>query len=115
MYPDDLCALLGSFQVNDILIHIPVFYVCWQVGAATFGGIIYREYRGFESKNWGMYISGVLVMFAGIFLATRRMAIVAAAAAAGVASTGNRVKGAGGELEMCLTTAEDDSEDDVIL
>lgn len=105
-----------SFQVNDILIHIPVFYVCWQVGAATFGGIVYREYRDFGSKNWAMYITGVMVMFAGIFLTTRRMAAITAVAKNGSASSEKRSRSIVGaqdelnELQMCLTADDDDDE-----
>lgn len=73
---------------------------------------MYREYRDFGSKNWAMYITGVLVMFSGIFLTTRRMAAITAVAKNGSASSEKHSRSIVGEdeLQMCLTADNDDDE-----
>lgn len=71
--PSQIHFIAISLAYNEALVHIPGFYVIWQVGAAVFGGIVYEEYEGFEAENWAMYIIGVLTMFCGIYLVTKRM------------------------------------------
>ena len=55
-------------SVNDLLLHIPVFNVFWQMGAAVFGGIVFEEYNEFDATAWALYIVGVLIMFCGIYV-----------------------------------------------
>lgn len=51
---------------------IPVFYVFWQIGVTIVGGVLYKEFVGFEAWHWVLYIVGVLILFAGIKVAAKR-------------------------------------------
>eukprot|EP00037_Helgoeca_nana_P021358 m.215408 g.215408 ORF g.215408 m.215408 type:complete len:417 (-) comp25615_c0_seq4:351-1601(-) len=74
--PAQLHFINVSLMINDALFHIPVFYVFWQVGVTIVGGVLYKEFVGFEIWHWVLYVIGVLILFAGIKVASKRLAAV---------------------------------------
>eukprot|EP00035_Acanthoeca_spectabilis_P021354 m.437772 g.437772 ORF g.437772 m.437772 type:complete len:392 (+) comp18152_c0_seq1:89-1264(+) len=74
--PAQLHFINVSLMINDALFHIPVFYVFWQVGVTVVGGVLYKEFVGFEAWHWVLYIVGICILFAGIKVASKRLAAV---------------------------------------
>eukprot|EP00038_Savillea_parva_P021527 m.35169 g.35169 ORF g.35169 m.35169 type:complete len:504 (+) comp5249_c0_seq1:121-1632(+) len=74
--PAQLHFINVSLMINDALFHIPVFYVFWQVGVTVVGGVLYKEFLGFQPWQWVLYIIGILILFAGIKVAAKRLAQV---------------------------------------
>jgi len=64
--PLQIYLVNASLAVNDILYHIPNFYVFWNVGNILTGAIFYEETAHFSSSNWALYIVGVLLLFGGV-------------------------------------------------
>jgi len=64
--PLQIYLINASLAVNDILYHIPNFYVFWNVGNILTGAIFYEETAHFSSSNWALYVVGVLLLFGGV-------------------------------------------------
>jgi len=64
--PLQIYLINASLAVNDILYHIPNFYVFWNVGNILTGAIFYEETEHFSGSNWALYLVGVLLLFGGV-------------------------------------------------
>ena len=65
--PLQIFLINASLAVNDLLYHIPNFYVFWNVGNILTGAIFYEETTHFSPENWILFLSGVAILFLGIF------------------------------------------------
>ena len=65
--PLQIFLINASLAVNDLLYHIPNFYVFWNVGNILTGAIFYEETTHFSGQNWALFLSGVAILFVGIF------------------------------------------------
>lgn len=65
-----------SLEVNDILYHIPNFYVFWNIGNIAIGAVFYDETAHFSVTNWALCAAGVGMLVFGVLCtniaATRR-------------------------------------------
>jgi drug/metabolite transporter (DMT)-like permease len=64
--PLQIYLINASLAVNDILYHIPNFYVFWNVGNILTGAIFYDETNHFSTSNWVFYLIGVAFLFGGV-------------------------------------------------
>ncbi|KAK9720916.1 hypothetical protein K7432_003838 [Basidiobolus ranarum] len=62
-----------GLQRYDAMLQVPVFYVIWTVFDIIGGGIYYNEFVDFSAFQYGMFTLGVLVIFAGVALLSKRM------------------------------------------
>ena len=65
-----------SLEVNDILYHIPTFYVFWNLGNIAIGAVFYDETTHFLAINWVLCAAGIGMLVLGVlctnFAATHR-------------------------------------------
>jgi len=64
--PLQIYLINESLVVNDILYHIPNFYVFWNIGNILTGAIFYEETSHFLIENWIQYSIGILLLFSGV-------------------------------------------------
>jgi len=64
--PLQIYLINESLVVNDILYHIPNFYVFWNIGNILTGAIFYEETSHFLTANWIHYSIGILLLFFGV-------------------------------------------------
>ena len=64
--PLQIYLINASLAVNDILYHIPNFYVFWNIGNILTGAIFYVETAHFSGSNWAFYLVGVFLLFGGV-------------------------------------------------
>ncbi|MGB1600275.1 MAG: hypothetical protein ACPIOQ_46445, partial [Promethearchaeia archaeon] len=57
-----------SLAVNDALMHIPNFYVFWNLGSIISGAIFYQELAELEAKDLVIFFLGVLVLIVAVTL-----------------------------------------------
>jgi len=57
-----------SLALNDALMHIPNFYVFWNLGSIISGAIFYQELSELTSKDIAIFFSGVVVLIIAVTL-----------------------------------------------
>jgi len=57
-----------GLQIYDSIVIIPTLQVFWTLFSILDGGIYFREFDEFTFLNYVMFISGVLIVFYGIFI-----------------------------------------------
>ncbi|KAJ3063515.1 hypothetical protein HDU98_000693 [Podochytrium sp. JEL0797] len=57
----------------DALLQIPVFFVVWTVFDVIGGGIYFNEFKGFNARQYGLFILAILVIFLGVFVLADRL------------------------------------------
>ena len=62
-----------GLQRYDALLQIPVYFVVWTVFDVVGGGIYFDEFRGFTAEQYGLFITGVAVIFAGVIVLADRL------------------------------------------
>ncbi|XJO74685.1 hypothetical protein BDV3_005470 [Batrachochytrium dendrobatidis] len=62
-----------GLQRYDALLQIPVFYVVWTLFDVVGGGIYFDEFRGFNTKQYALFIFSVCVIFAGVSVLASRL------------------------------------------
>ncbi|ORX89804.1 hypothetical protein K493DRAFT_305455 [Basidiobolus meristosporus CBS 931.73] len=62
-----------GLQRYDAMLQVPVFYVIWTVFDIIGGGIYYNEFMDFTAFQYGMFSLGVIVIFGGVALLSKRM------------------------------------------
>ncbi|KAJ3298423.1 hypothetical protein HK104_010753 [Borealophlyctis nickersoniae] len=62
-----------GLQRYDALLQIPVFYTVWTFFDVVGGGVYFDEFRGFTTKQYGLFILGVAVIFAGVAVLAGRL------------------------------------------
>ncbi|KAF9187405.1 hypothetical protein BGZ51_001311 [Haplosporangium sp. Z 767] len=61
----------------DALLQVPVFFTIWVLLDIIGGGIYYDEFKGFTSKKYVLFCLGVLIVFFGVSLLAKRLAVLA--------------------------------------
>ncbi|KAG0292454.1 NIPA-like protein 3 [Dissophora globulifera] len=61
----------------DALLQVPVFFTIWVLLDIVGGGIYYGEFSGFTAKKYVLFCLGVLVVFIGVALLAKRLAVLA--------------------------------------
>ncbi|GJJ78552.1 magnesium transporter [Entomortierella parvispora] len=61
----------------DALLQVPVFFTIWVLLDIVGGGIYYGEFSGFTAKKYVLFCLGVLVVFLGVALLAKRLAVLA--------------------------------------
>ncbi|KAF9431855.1 hypothetical protein BGZ76_011615 [Entomortierella beljakovae] len=61
----------------DALLQVPVFFTIWVLLDIVGGGIYYGEFSGFTVKKYILFCLGVLVVFFGVALLAKRLAVLA--------------------------------------
>ncbi|KAI8354274.1 magnesium transporter NIPA-domain-containing protein [Mortierella sp. GBAus27b] len=61
----------------DALLQVPVFFTIWVLLDIVGGGIYYDEFRGFSTKQFVLFSLGVLIVFFGVALLAKRLALLA--------------------------------------
>ncbi|KAG0050023.1 hypothetical protein BGZ83_005186 [Gryganskiella cystojenkinii] len=61
----------------DALLQVPVFFTIWVLLDIVGGGIYYGEFSGFTAKKYVLFCLGVLVVFFGVALLAKRLALLA--------------------------------------
>ncbi|KAF9401964.1 hypothetical protein BGX21_000064 [Mortierella sp. AD011] len=61
----------------DALLQVPVFFTIWVLLDIVGGGIYYGEFSGFTAKKYVLFCLGVLVVFFGVALLAKRLAVLA--------------------------------------
>jgi len=64
--PLQIYLINTSLAVNDILFHVPNFYVFWYIGNIATGAVFYDETAHFDSWNWAFFCAGITVLFLGV-------------------------------------------------
>jgi hypothetical protein len=64
--PLQIHLINASLAVNDILFHIPNFYVFWYVGNIATGAVFYDETAHFGRWNWAFFGTGISVLVLGV-------------------------------------------------
>jgi drug/metabolite transporter (DMT)-like permease len=64
--PLQVYLINASLAVNDILYHMPNFYVFWNVGNLVTGAVFYNEKAHLSETNWVLFLSGVSLLFLGV-------------------------------------------------
>jgi len=60
----------------DALLQVPVFYCNWSLFDIIGGGIYYDEFHNFNTKKYVMFILGVCLIFFGVSLLSKRLAML---------------------------------------
>ncbi|CAG8598636.1 24468_t:CDS:10 [Cetraspora pellucida] len=58
----------------DALIQVPIFFCNWTIFDIIGGGIYYDEFRSYSIKKYAMFIVGVLLIFFGVGMLSKRLA-----------------------------------------
>ncbi|KAG0250917.1 NIPA-like protein 3 [Mortierella polycephala] len=61
----------------DALLQVPVFFTIWVLLDIIGGGIYYGEFAGFTDKEYVLFCLGVLIVFFGVALLAKRLAVLA--------------------------------------
>ncbi|KAG0358790.1 magnesium transporter NIPA-domain-containing protein [Gamsiella multidivaricata] len=61
----------------DALLQVPVFFTIWVLLDIVGGGIYYGEFTGFTAKKYVLFCLGVLIVFFGVALLAKRLAVLA--------------------------------------
>ncbi|KAF9324915.1 hypothetical protein BG006_000109 [Podila minutissima] len=61
----------------DALLQVPVFFTIWVLLDIVGGGIYYGEFDGFTPKKYVLFCLGVLIVFFGVALLAKRLALLA--------------------------------------
>ncbi|KAF9580732.1 NIPA-like protein 3 [Lunasporangiospora selenospora] len=61
----------------DALLQVPVFFTIWVLLDIVGGGIYYGEFSGFTPKKYVMFCLGVLIVFMGVGMLAKRLAVLA--------------------------------------
>ena len=64
--PLQVYLINASLVVNDLLYHMPNFYVFWNVGNIVTGAVFYNEKAHLSEGNWVLFLSGVSLLFLGV-------------------------------------------------
>jgi len=64
--PLQVYLINASLAVNDILYHMPNFYVFWNVGNLVTGAVFYNEKAHLSETNWALFLGGVSLLFLGV-------------------------------------------------
>ena len=64
--PLQIYLINASLAVNDMLYHIPNFYVFWNIGNIVTGAVFYDETARFRLQNWVGFLCGVGLLFLGV-------------------------------------------------
>jgi len=64
--PLQIYLINKSLAVNDMLYHIPNFYVFWNIGNIVTGAVFYDETARFRLQNWVGFLCGVGLLFLGV-------------------------------------------------
>ncbi|TPX45616.1 hypothetical protein SeLEV6574_g03766 [Synchytrium endobioticum] len=62
-----------GLQRYDALLQIPVYFVVWTLFDVIGGGIYFNEFKGFTPKQYGLFIMGVSIIFAGVIVLADRL------------------------------------------
>jgi drug/metabolite transporter (DMT)-like permease len=65
--PLQIYLINASLAVNDLLYHIPNFYVFWNVGNILSGAVFYEETKHFTGVSWAVFLGGVFLLFLGVW------------------------------------------------
>lgn len=57
----------------DALLQVPIFYCNWSLFDIIGGGIYYDEFRNFKSVTYVGFILGVVLIFFGVSLLSKRL------------------------------------------
>jgi len=55
-----------SLRINDALLHVPVFYVLWNLLAMVGGGVVFEEFAGFHASDYALFSVGAGILFLGV-------------------------------------------------
>lgn len=61
----------------DALLQVPVFFTIWVLLDIVGGGIYYGEFNGFTPTKYVLFCLGVLIVFFGVALLAKRLALLA--------------------------------------
>jgi hypothetical protein len=64
--PTQLVLINKSLAINDALMHIPNFYVFWNLGSIICGAVFYQELAELELIDMVIFFSGVLVLIIAV-------------------------------------------------
>ena len=56
-----------SLRINDALLHVPVFYVLWNLLAMVGGGVVFEEFAGFGAADYSLFSVGAIILFLGVY------------------------------------------------
>lgn len=62
-----------GLQRYDALLQIPVFYTVWTLFDVIGGGVYFDEFRGFSTKQYGLFVFAVAVIFVGVGVLAGRL------------------------------------------
>ncbi|KAF9026798.1 hypothetical protein BGZ52_005686, partial [Haplosporangium bisporale] len=74
----------------DALLQVPVFFTIWVLLDIVGGGIYYGEFDGFTPQKYVLFCLGVLIVFFGVALLAKRLAVLAKEDVEGPSQTGSR-------------------------
>ncbi|KAF9429692.1 NIPA-like protein 3 [Podila epigama] len=61
----------------DALLQVPVFFTVWVLLDIVGGGVYYDEFANFTAKQYVLFSLGVLIVFFGVALLAKRLAVLA--------------------------------------
>ncbi|KAF9575943.1 NIPA-like protein 3 [Mortierella alpina] len=61
----------------DALLQVPVFFTIWVLLDIIGGGVYYNEFEHFTAKKYALFCLGVLIVFFGVALLAKRLALLA--------------------------------------
>ena len=62
-----------SLRINDAMLHVPFFYVLWNIMSMLGGGIVFGEFDGFTGREYAAFVCGAAVLFAGVYVVSLRV------------------------------------------
>lgn len=74
----------------DALLQVPVFFTIWVLLDIVGGGIYYGEFDGFTPEKYALFCLGVLIVFFGVALLAKRLALLAKEDVEGPSQTGSK-------------------------
>jgi len=66
--PTQLVLINMSLAINDALMHIPNFYVFWNLGSIISGAIFYQELAELDVEDMAIFFSGVFILIVAVTL-----------------------------------------------
>jgi len=64
--PLQVYLINASLVVNDLLYHMPNFYVFWNIGNIVTGAVFYDEKAHFSETRWLNFLIGIALLFLGV-------------------------------------------------
>lgn len=64
--PLQVYLINASLVVNDMLYHMPNFYVFWNIGNIVTGAVFYDEKAHFSGIQWLKFLIGIALLFLGV-------------------------------------------------